>query len=277
MKKLLNLCAIALVLAFASCSTDEQDLIPMTEDSETSLESSTVDLKTSQADKLRMFKGPQIQYGDGKLRSFVKLDADNFPVEIGFLMTSEIFENQDILPPEEILTVLPLHQKAKQVTPYEFLGVKWSLGHAPAFFDQHFDFYFYKITNEERLAIPEYTKATAPYFTLYPPEGYMPADYGTPPGQGGVYPEIGKHWLPLKLPDYLPFTSIMVLGTYNGEYIFDEPMATLEVLRSNPDISTPLSQPEFYQEPNNYPTRYNIYVDPKTEDVYVTLSHFVMR
>src|SRR5690606_2885640 len=278
MKRLLNLCTAALVLAFTSCSTgDDQDLIPMTGDSETLLESSNVDLKTFQSDKLRMFKGPQVQYGDGKLRSFVKLDDENSPVEIGFIMTREVFENTALLPPEDVLTVLPLHQKALEATPYEHLGIKWSQGHPPAFFAQHFDFYFYKISNDERLAIPEYTPETAANFTLYPPDGYMPADYGTPPGQGGVYPQIGKHWLPLNLPDYLPFTSIMVLGTYNGSYIFDEPMATLDFLSSNPDFSSSFSQPELYEEENNYPTRYNIYVDPKTEDVYVTLSHFVLR
>lgn len=277
MKRLLNLCAVAFVLAFSSCSTEDREMLPEEVNMESSAEKASAHVKDINSEKLRMFKGPQVQYGDGKLRSFVKLDADNYPVEIGFIMTPEIFDNLEILPPEDILTVLPLHQKAKEVTPYEHLGVKWSQGHPPAFFAQHFDFYFYKITNEERLAIPEYTLETAPKFTLYPPEGYMPVNYGTPPGQGGVYPEIGKHWLPLNLPAYLPFTSIMVLGTYNGKYIFDEPMATLDFLLSNPDFSTAFSQPEFYGEANNYPTRYNIYVDPKTGDVYVTLSHFVAR
>ena len=159
MKRLLNLCTAALVLAFTSCSTgDDQDLIPMTGDSETLLESSNVDLKTFQSDKLRMFKGPQVQYGDGKLRSFVKLDDENSPVEIGFIMTREVFENTALLPPEDVLTVLPLHQKALEATPYEHLGIKWSQGHPQAFFAQHFDFYFYKISNDERLAIPEYTR-----------------------------------------------------------------------------------------------------------------------
>ncbi|MDX1752273.1 MAG: hypothetical protein R3259_03735 [Salinimicrobium sediminis] len=278
MKKLiLHFCALGILAAFTSCSVEKND--PVNEDLNLKAfeGSSVLASERLKAEKLHVFKGPQVQYGEGKIRSFISLDDDDFPVEIGFIMTKEVFDNVEILPEFDIATVFPLHQKAKEVTPFEHLALKWSEGHPPAFFDPHFDFYFYMISNEERLSIPEYTPETEDFFTLYPPEGYMPEDYGTPPGQGGVYPYIGKHWLPLNLPAYLPFTSIMVLGTFNGEYIFTEPMATLDVLISDPDISAEFSQPEFFHESNNYPTRYNIYEDSKTGDVYVTLSDFVAR
>ena len=278
MKKLfLHFCAFGIFAAFTSCSTESNGSLPGDIDLKASEENSGLASGDSKSEKLHVFKGPQVQYGEGKIRSFVSLNDEDFPVEIGFIMTKEVFDNIEILPGFDIATVFPLHQKAKDVTPFEHLVLKWSEGHPPAFFDPHFDFYFYMISNEERLAIPEYSPETQDLFTLFPPEGYMPEDYGTPPGQGGVYPYIGKHWLPLNLPAYLPFTSIMVLGTFNGEYIFTEPMATLDFLTSDPDFSSPYSQPELFQESNNYPTRYNIYVDPKTEDVYVTLSHFVSR
>ncbi len=279
MKKLfLHGLMVVLLACVTSCSgTDEKEFLPGEVNMESSAENTGINSKRNNNDKLLVFKGPQVKYGDGKLRSFVSLNKENYPVEIGIIITPEVFENLEILPDDDITTVLPLHQKAKAATAFEHLGVKWSLGHPPAFFAQHFDFYFFMISNEERLAIPEYTPATQDAFTLYPPDGYMPDDYGTPPGQGGVYPYIGKHWLPLNLPEYLPFSSIMVLGTYNGEFIFVEPMATVDYLLSNPNFSTAYSQPEFFAESDNYPTRYNIYTDLKTQEIYVTLSGFVSR
>lgn len=278
MKKfLLHLSAIGVLFFFASCSTDEQTAESGDANLETPGVKPDVNLNGMHSEKLHVFKGPQVQYGEGKIRSFISLDDENFPVEIGYIMTKEVFDNLEILPGFDIATLVPLHQKAKDVTPFEHLAMKWSEGHGPVFFEPHFDLYFYMISNEERLAIPEYTTETQAAFTHYPPAGFMPADYGTPPGQGGVYPIIGKHWLPLNLPSYLPFTNIMVMGTYDGEFIFVEPMATVDFLLSSPNFSAPYSQPEFFQESSNYPTRYNIYTDSKTGDIYISLSHFVTR
>lgn len=278
MKKLLShICTVFILGVFTSCSTDMHEPLPENANLKSSDDNAGFNIRRLDSEKLHIFKGPQVQYGDGKLRSFLSLDENNYPVEIGLIMTPEVFDNLEILPPEVVFTLLPLHHKAKEVTPFEHLGVKFSLGHPPAFFAPHFDFYFYMISNEERLAIPEYTPATEGAFTLLPPEGFMPENYGTPPGEGGAFPQIGKHWLPLNLPAYLPFSSIMVLGSFNGESIFVEPMATVEFLQSNPDISVAYSQPEFFHESSNYPTYYNIYVDPKTQDIYITLSTFVAR
>lgn len=278
MKKLvLKFCTVCMLVVITSCSTDEQEIFPEDVNLDTSVEDADEIFRKYDSEKVNVFKGPQVQYGDGKLRSFVSIDKQKFPVEIGIIMTPEVLDNLAILPPWEILTVLPLHHKAKEVTPFEHLGVKYSLGHPPAFFAPHFDFYFYMISSEERMVIPEYSAATVPEITLLPPVGFMPADYGTPPGQGGFYPEIGKHWLPLNLPAYLPFSKIMVQGTYNGEFIFVEPMATVDFLLSNPSFSGAYSQPDLFQESTNFPTHYNIYVDPKTQEIYITLSHFVGR
>lgn len=276
-KQLFYHCTLLLVIGtlFSSCSKTEE----LVEDNTANFSRDNLEEMAAKkaGEKINVFKGPQVQYGEGKIRSFVSLDEENFPVEIGFIMTPEVLDNLEILPGFDIATVFPLHQKAKEVTPFEHLALKWSEGHPPAFFDPHFDFYFYMISNEERMAIPEYSPTTQDAFTLYPPEGFMPVNYGTPPGEGGVYPQIGKHWLPLNLPDYLPFNHIMVLGTYNGEYIFTEPMATVDFLLANPDFSGEYSQPVFFAESNNYPTRYNIYEDSKTGEIYISLSDFIAR
>lgn len=274
-KPLFYHCAILLFMGtmiFSCSTTEEQEIVP----EGNSILKNTVAEK--EKEKLNVYKGPQVQYGWGKARSWISIDADGKPVEIALVLTQEVFDDLEILPSDDYTTVLPLHHKAKEVTPFEHIGIKWSAhGHPPAFLVPHFDLYFYMITNEERLAIPLYSPETDALFNNYPPEGYMPENYGTPPGEGAVYPQIGKHWLPMPLQNYLPFTSIMVLGSYNGEFIFIEPMMTAAMLMSSPDFSASFSQPEYFQESTYYPTVYNIYEDPETLDVHVTLSDFVLR
>ena len=88
---------------------------------------------------------------------------------------------------------------------------------------------------------------------------------------------MGKHWLPLNLPDYLPFTKIMVLGSFDGEFAFMEPMADLNYIQSNDAFGLDISQPLNFQEMNNYPTKYNIYHDEATGKTIVSLTDFVSR
>lgn len=238
-------------------------------------QSSSQETEASMKANLLVFKGPQVQLGDGKVRSWMSVDREGFPIELALEFTEGVYENLDILPFE---TSLPLHPKAKEITPFEHITLNWNPhGHLPAFLVPHFDFHFYMISNEERLLIPEYTEETASLFTNLPPLGYMPSNYGTPPGQGGVYPQMGKHWLPINLPAYLPFTQIMVLGSYNGKYIFTEPMVDLIYIQSQEDYDLDISQPQFYEETNNYPTKYNIYRDDTTGNTIVSLSGFVAR
>ena len=216
-----------------------------------------------------------MQLGDGKVRSCISVDREGFPIEIALEFTEGVYENLDILPFE---TSLPLHPKAKQLTPFEHITLNWNAhDHEPVFLVPHFDFHFFMIANEERLMIPEYSSETAGLFTNLPPNGYMPVDHVTPPGEGGVYPQMGKHWVPINLPDYLPFTKIMILVSYNGKYIFTEPMVDLNYIQSNEDYNLEFSQPQYYQETNNYPTKYNIYRDDRTGNTIISLSGFVAR
>jgi hypothetical protein len=41
---------------------------------------------------------------------------------------------------------------------------------------------------------------------IFPPLGYLPADYFTS-GAGTAEGQMGKHWLPVNLGDYLPFSK----------------------------------------------------------------------
>jgi len=268
------------LLFLFSCSQDEMVNNDLQESAPLSF---TAKMKS---DKVNVFKGPQVALGYGKVRSWVSLNQKNgLPSEIGLEITPEAFknlttENNKTIPADHKTIVVPLHLKAKQSTPFNHIGLNWNPnGHLPpGVFDvPHFDIHFYMISVEEQMAIPAWSPQTDAAFNLYPPMGYMPADYGTPPGPATAEPQMGKHWAPNNLGAYLPFSKIMIYGSYNGKFIFVEPMITLAYLLSNVDFTMDYSQPEHFAKAGNYPTKYNIYHDAATGNTYVTLSKFVAR
>jgi hypothetical protein len=268
------------LLFLFSCSQDEMVINDLQESAPLSF---TAKMKS---EKVNVFKGPQVALGYGKVRSWVSLNQKNgLPSEIGLEITPEAFknlttENNNTIPADHKTIVVPLHLKAKQSTPFNHIGLNWNPnGHLPpGVFDvPHFDIHFYMISVEKQMAIPAWSPGTDAAFNLYPPMGYMPADYGTPPGPATAEPQMGKHWSPNNLGAYLPFSKIMIYGSYNGKLIFVEPMITLAYLLSNVDFTMDYSQPVHFAKAGNYPTKYNIYHDAKTGNTYVTLSKFVAR
>jgi len=223
-------------------------------------------------------KGPEVTMGNGKANSFFKIDNNDTPIEIGFEMTKEALNGLTQIPMDfaNSTFVLPLDQKAIDVTPFDHLVINWQPhGHPPVgvYTEPHFDFHFYKITLAERLAIPPYTPASAAKIDLLPPSGFMPATYKADPG--GI-PAMGKHWSDPAAPS--PFSHTMIYGSYNGQVHFVEPMVTLAILQGGTTINIPYAQPlNFAKAGKWYPTKYNIYKDNNTNKHYVTLSEFVRR
>ena len=235
-------------------------------------------------EKSNVFKGPEVQYGEGKARSWIRVNKEGFPLEIGIELTLGTLSNlSELATGHEETTVLPLHHKAKELTPFEHIGLNYQPeGHGPVFWNEHFDFHFYTITNEERLAIPPYDpldQNIVDGYNLFPDMTKMPADYFKFPFSGGAYPMMGKHWVPADwATGYDPFTHVMILGSYAQKNNFIEPMVTVEYLLSGEEFSGPYSQPQTFEESgNNYPTTYNIYHDTRTGNIYITLSDFVTR
>ncbi len=273
-KKLL---LVGALLLFFSCAQDEPlngDLL------ETTSQSLTAKISP---DKVNVFKGPEIEIGNGIVRSWISIKKETgMPDEIGIVMTPGALTG---LPDESdhgsSITV-PLHLKATQLTPFDHIGLNWNPhGHPPpgVFDAAHFDIHFYMISVEEQLAIPAWSSSTDALFNTYPPlPDFMPADYSTPPGPATAEPQMGKHWSPVNLGDYLPFSKIMIYGSYNGKLTFIEPMVTLDYLLSNVDSKGNVySQPAKFAKAGNYPTKYNIWHDPKTGNTNITLSGFEPR
>lgn len=234
-------------------------------------EGSDVQSLSANAATANVFKGPVVQIGDGHARSWIRIGHDGQPQEIGVELTDAALTS---LPDHNYPMVLRLHQKAQAVTPFDHIGFNYMRhGHfPPGVFDvPHFDVHFYMQTVEERLAIPAPSPATMPMFMLPPPAGYMPAGYSATAPEA----QMGLHWGPPP-PTFLPFTRVMIYGTYNGALTFIEPMVTVSHLQGA-GSTNPYLQPAKFAEAGNYPTVYNVYKDDKTGSHYVTLSNFVAR
>ncbi|WP_136669019.1 DUF5602 domain-containing protein [Flavobacterium sp. H122] len=232
-------------------------------------------------EKVNIFKGPEVEVGNGIARSWISIKKETgIPQELGIVLTPEALENLPDNNEHGERYIIPLHLKARQYTPFDHIDLNWNPhGHLPpGVFDvAHFDIHFYLISLEEQDAIPVWSPDTDAAFNNYPPSGYMPSDYFTPPGPATAEPKMGKHWLPVNLESLLPFTKIMIYGSYNGKLTFVEPMITMDYLMSHQDFSEAYSQPQYFNKGGNYPRRYNIYHDSKTGNIYITLSDFVPR
>ncbi|PWA09559.1 DUF5602 domain-containing protein [Flavobacterium laiguense] len=264
---------LGLLFFFFSCSQDEMIDNDSLKTSSESLSNSEI---TSRKDHI-VFKGPEVEIGNGIVRSWFKVGKDEMPLEIGIVMTPGALTGLPDTGGSGATIVLPLHLKATQLTPFKHIGLNWNPhGHPPpGIFDaQHFDIHFYMISNEERLAIPNYSPTTHPLFNNLPSTDYRPLGYISPngPGEG----QMGKHWVPVSIfqPGFF-FTKIMIYGSFNGKFIFVEPMVTLDYLLSNPDSrGNPYSQPQYFEKAGYYPTEYNVYYDSKTGNTNITLSKF---
>lgn len=215
-----------------------------------------------------IFKGPEVKMGNGMARSWITISHSGVPREIGVEMTDEVLSG---LPTSNFSVAIPMHNKAKETTPFDHLYISWaSHGHPlpGTFIGPHFDVRFYMMSLDDQLAIPA---PPAPGFDNLPPAGYMPASYFK---DAPVSP-IGLHWTDGIYDN--PVTKAMILGSYDGKFTFVSPIMILDVLQAGQSFSVPYAQPQYFATHNWYPTKYNIYENGATHKHYVTLSDFVWR
>lgn len=267
MKHLSNVLLIIFIAAglvvFQSCQKDEL----MVEN----LENTSPDVVLKKADKSRIFYGPTRPVGNGVARAWIKIDANDNPIEVGVNLSAKALEN---LPDHHAAFVLPLH-KTKGKNFYDHVLLDWGPGghEPPGIYDvPHFDVHFYIISVEERMAI-EYQPDD-----LDPDPIYIPENYFRLPG---VVPQMGSHWAdatsPELPPTLEPFTHTFIYGSYNGEFIFWEPMVTRNFLLSKPDVEAMVKQPQAWQKDGWYPTFYKIAWSDRPGEYTIALTGLTWR
>jgi len=216
------------------------------------------------------FYSSSLPIGNGVARAWVSENNDGEPVAVGINLSEKALENLPAVPAAYVLT-LP---KNKGENFYTHVLLDWNpQGHfPPQIYDvPHFDFHFYIIPNEERLAIgaDDLTE-----FANAPAAQYVPDLYLQIPGGE---PQMGAHWADLLSPEFSggTFTKTFIWGSYDGKFIFWEPMITRAYLLTHPNSITDLRQPDAYQSDGYYATQYKVSYSVSPKEYSIALVNLV--
>ena len=230
--------------------------------------------------------GESVAVGEGTARAYVTMRGD-VPEEIGIALD------------EAALAGLPDHHSpggftehghttfarvlslpAVNPTPFRHVLLNWNPGghEPPGIYDlPHFDFHFYTIDEAERLRIdpadPDFQrKAERRPLAELVPEGYvMPAPL--------AFAAMGVHWVDPASPELNGerFTHTFIYGSWDGRFVFAEPMITREFLQTKPDVEAELPAPKKFAGAGYYPTRYAIRWDAAAREYRIALTGLVPR
>ena len=221
------------------------------------------------ADKTKTFYGPAVPLGQGAGRAWVKVNDAGQPLAIGLELSAKAVENQG---EEEKNYVFQLPRQVDAL-PYDHIEFGWNPhGHEPAniYTFPHFDVHFYMISSAVQATIP----FLAPPALDAPlaPQYVAPAYIETP----GLVPNMGAHWVDVLSSEFQPggkFTKTFIYGSYSGKLTFLEPMITLAYLKQHGTETTPIRQPQAFQQAGYYPTSYTISYDNSPKDYLISLDN----
>ena len=260
MTKIRSLFILVLVL-LAGCQQELADLGSLSDQSQ---------LKSANADKTVTYYGNVVRLGNGNVKTYYTESLSGTPVELGIILNEAILSS---LPEHPTSITLPFHFKAGK-TNFTHALIDWNpMGHEPAHvYDKpHFDFHFYfGFTNAQRLAIgPNDTVQ----FAHVPDSIFCPPMYWKIPG--GV-PQMGAHWVDLLAPEFNGgvFTKTFIFGSYDGRFIFYEPMITRDYLLSQPNETIEIRQPAAFQSEGWYPMKYSVrYINTNPKQYIISLTN----
>jgi Domain of unknown function (DUF5602) len=243
--------------------------------------------------------GTAIAIGNGQARTYILTDRQSgSPVEVGVALSPEAFDSlphgSHTMPGahgpySEYLLELP----AQNPTPYRFVEVDWNpTGHGGPYTAPHFDFHFYRVPLAVRNEIVLEDPAFAEKAARLPAADELPAGYvsshvllNTTPA-GMTVPRMGLHWLDTKSPELpptnRPFTATFIVGSWNGQVIFDEPMVTRDFIlaqRTGPAAadSIPLPSAKRYVPAGYYPASYAVRWDAAAGEYRIALRSLSRR
>ncbi|MEO7356727.1 MAG: T9SS type A sorting domain-containing protein [Ignavibacteria bacterium] len=217
--------------------------------------------------------GDSIALGDGKVRTFVHVNAFGIRDQIGVSMTAGVMNNLDTIQREFVLA-LPAPVAADDTT-FNHVYFTWSpVGHGPPGIFQvpHFDFHFSTVSVGERQSV---IPGIDP---VYYPQEFVPSDYKRDNFPPGVVPNRGLHWGDsTRIITNANFTNTFIITTYRGKRFNWEPMITRAYLLTNPDTIIAIKQAQLYRRAGDYPQNYNITYDAGNQTYNVVLRDFERR
>jgi len=256
------------------------------------------------------YLGPPVRVGNGLARTYLLVDRSDRdrPLELGVSLTEGAMED---LPPaegpaahpgpthgHESLTVALLDLPRQNPTPYRFVQLNWNpAGHEPTaiYGLPHFDFHFYTVPPGFREAIVPTEPDFAVKAASLPPAEFRPPFYVDNATAAGLpaalvtVPRMGLHWVDVRSPElqaalgnpggFRPFTTTFFLGSWDGRFIFGEPMITRAYLLAKRDADAgardeiiPIPTPAEVLPAGYYPTAYRIAYDSRAHEFLVGLT-----
>ena len=265
--------------------------------------------------------GPAQTVGDGKIRTYIIVDEKDprIPLEVGVAMSEGVMNNlpapaaamADMKGMDHAsmaatmnMNMYLLDLPSLNPTPYKFVQFDWNpVGHEPAgIYDlPHFDFHFYTVPVSVRNSILPTDPTFATKAASFPAENLRAPFYidaATPaqitPAMATV-PEMGLHWLDVRSPElqgmaghpeaFKPFTKTFIYGSWDGQFIFDEPMITRAYLLAKHDSTDPTVRDELipvstaahYAPTGYYPNAYRITYDAQAKEYRVALTQLAPK
>jgi hypothetical protein len=109
-----------------------------------------------------------------------------------------------------------------------------------------------------------------------PAASFVPAGYVPPPAPiaANAIPQMGVHWSDVKSPELngQPFTKTFIFGSWDGRFIFLEPMVTKAYLETHPNATLPIPQPTQWASAGAFPTTYTVAYDAAAKEFRFTLG-----
>jgi hypothetical protein len=254
---------------------------------------------------LNRIYGAPVAIGNGHARTYITSDQKNngAPTEIGVAFDEAAMEGLPMdMASHGAGNDLPL--PAQNPTSYKLVELNWNpMGHEPAtVYDQpHFDFHFYTITAAERNTIDPVALGGAAFQTK---ASNLPIDAErfaffvpvAPPGEPvTAVPYMGVHWADLRAPELQGafghpenaklFTTTILHGSWDGRFIFDEPMVTRAYIMSRKtatapaarDSVMPMSAAQKYPTAAYRPDAYRVVYDAQTKEYRIALTALTYR
>jgi hypothetical protein len=270
----------------------------------------------SDAPGLHRQYGAPLQVGNGRARTYVLIDQKQggAPIEVGVALDEGALDGlpapmQMPMPSDDPHAHVDTHvydlpMPAQNRTPYQFVELDWNPGghEPPGVYDvPHFDFHFYTITPAVRNAIDPVALGADAFVAksaALPPEAERPAHFVAlaAPGQPIVaVPRMGTPWVDVRTPElqgmlgnpdgYRPFTTTFLHGSWDGDFIFDEPMVTRAFILGRKaatapaqrDSVMPLPVPAQVRPSGYYPAAYRVTYDARAREYRIALTQLTQR
>jgi hypothetical protein len=247
----------------------------------------------------RLVYGVAQNLGDGTARTFVTLDATGRPTSLGVAIAETALNGLPATPmpgmPSAAMLSLSLPAEAAS-TGFNHVMLDWNpMGHEPehVYTHPHFDFHFFQITPAQRDAIVPNNPDFATKAGVFPTAEYVPAGFAAasvlaniPPAAAAV-PLMGMHWLDTSSPELQPppnnhmFTRTFIYGSYDGRFIFAEPMITKAFIESaktkEGGYSYQVSIPAKVAKTGSYPGAYSISYNAAAKEYRIALDGLVTK